>query len=70
MRWHESLKQRHGPTVIGGSWSPDLSNPFYAELAAGAARRAREKNLGVMLADTAGESDAERSAAELFVETP
>ncbi|AQP50018.1 hypothetical protein BW733_03360 [Tessaracoccus flavescens] len=60
-----SLKQRHSPVI--GVLVSDLSNPFYAELAAGAARRAREKNLGVMLADTAGESDAERSAAELFV---
>ena len=60
-----SLKQRHSPVI--GVLVSDLSNAFYAELAAGASHRIRQHNLGVLLADTAGEQDGEASAAEMFV---
>lgn len=60
-----TLKQRTSRSI--GVMVSDLRNPFYAELAAGMSREARERGYTMMLADTCLSADAERQAAEAFV---
>lgn len=45
----------------------DLSNPFYAGLAAGISQQARKREYTMMLADYAGSPEVEAEAAEAFV---
>ena len=45
----------------------DLSNPFYAGLAAGISQQARKRQYTMMLADDNGSPDVEAEAAETFV---
>lgn len=54
-------------TRIVGVLVSDLQNPFYAELAAGIADRARARNYTMMVIDDAGDEAEEMKAAEAFV---
>jgi LacI family transcriptional regulator len=45
----------------------DLSNPFYAGLAAGISQRARQRHYTMMLTDDGGSPDVEAETAEAFV---
>jgi len=45
----------------------DLSNPFYAGLAAGISQQARQRKYTMMLADDGGSPEVEAEAAEAFV---
>jgi DNA-binding LacI/PurR family transcriptional regulator len=60
-----TLKQQVSRSV--GVLVSDLRNPFYAELAAGASREARERGYTMVLADTSLSAEAEREAAEALV---
>jgi LacI family transcriptional regulator len=59
------LKQQVSRSV--GVLVSDLRNPFYAELAAGASREARERGYTMVLADTSLSAKAESEAAEALV---
>ncbi|KAB8185757.1 substrate-binding domain-containing protein [Nonomuraea phyllanthi] len=60
-----TLKQQVSRSV--GVLVSDLRNPFYAELAAGASREARERGYTMVLADTSLSAEAESEAAEALV---
>src|SRR3954468_13083794 len=60
-----SLKQRSSRII--GVLVSDLRNAFYADLAYGAGRRAREAGLTMMLVDDGGRADEELEAAHAFV---
>ncbi|AQZ60563.1 LacI family transcriptional regulator [[Actinomadura] parvosata subsp. kistnae] len=60
-----TLKQQVSRSV--GVLVSDLRNPFYAELAAGASREARERGYTMVLADTSLSAEAEGEAAEALV---
>jgi DNA-binding LacI/PurR family transcriptional regulator len=60
-----SLKQRSSRII--GVLVSDLRNAFYADLAYGAGRRAREAGFTMMLVDDGGEADDELEAARAFV---
>ena len=60
-----SLRTHDSHTV--GVVISDLRNPFYADLAAGAADAARTAGLTVLLADSQGSVEAELEAARAFV---
>ncbi|GAA4956060.1 DNA-binding LacI/PurR family transcriptional regulator [Nonomuraea thailandensis] len=60
-----TLKQQVSRSV--GVLVSDLRNPFYAELAAGASREARERGYTMVLADTSLSAQAEGEAAEALV---
>ncbi|MCK2217176.1 LacI family transcriptional regulator [Actinomadura sp. ATCC 31491] len=60
-----TLKQQVSRSV--GVLVSDLRNPFYAELAAGASREARERGYTLVLADTSLSAEAESEAAEALV---
>ncbi|WP_327590834.1 LacI family transcriptional regulator [Nonomuraea sp. NBC_00507] len=60
-----TLKQQVSRSV--GILVSDLRNPFYAELAAGASREARERGYTMVLADTSLSAEAESEAAEALV---
>ncbi|WP_433430817.1 LacI family DNA-binding transcriptional regulator [Nonomuraea sp. CA-141351] len=60
-----TLKQQVSRSV--GVLVSDLRNPFYAELAAGASREARERGYTMVLADTSLSAQAESEAAEALV---
>lgn len=47
----------------------DLRNPFYADLAAGIASRARDRGYTMMIVDDQGSPEEELSAARVFVST-
>jgi LacI family transcriptional regulator len=60
-----SLKARHTPTV--GLLVSDLRNPFYAEVAAGAASVLRQESYTIVLVDDAGDEEEEMAAARTFL---
>lgn len=60
-----SLRTKDSHTV--GVVISDLRNPFYADLAAGAAEAARRAGLTVLLVDSQGSAQAELEAARAFV---
>ncbi|MFC7625211.1 LacI family DNA-binding transcriptional regulator [Microlunatus sp. GCM10028923] len=60
------LKRRSSTSI--GVLVSDLSNVFYAQLAAGASRRAKELGFTTLLADTQGQSKEELAAAQAFLE--
>ncbi|MFI7614568.1 LacI family DNA-binding transcriptional regulator [Nonomuraea terrae] len=60
-----TLKQQVSRSV--GVLVSDLRNSFYAELAAGASREARERGYTMVLADTSLSAEAESEAAEALV---
>jgi DNA-binding LacI/PurR family transcriptional regulator len=60
-----SLKQRSSRII--GVLVSDLRNAFYADLAYGAGRRAREAGFTMMLVDDGGRADEELEAAHAFV---
>ncbi|NUP79571.1 MAG: LacI family DNA-binding transcriptional regulator [Nonomuraea sp.] len=60
-----TLKQQVSRSL--GVLVSDLRNPFYAELAAGASREARERGYTMVLADTSLSAEAEAEAAEALV---
>ncbi len=60
-----SLKARHTPTV--GLLVSDLRNPFYAEVAAGAASVLRQEGYTIVLVDDAGNEMEEMAAARTFL---
>ncbi|MFC4553788.1 LacI family DNA-binding transcriptional regulator [Georgenia faecalis] len=53
---------------VVGLMVTDLTNPFYAELAAGAMQQARRRGYTVILADGGAEDPDESNAAQAFVE--
>ena len=60
------LKRRSSSSL--GLLVSDLSNTFYAQLAAGASRRAKELGWTTLLADTQGQPAEELAAAQAFLE--
>jgi LacI family transcriptional regulator len=60
-----SLKQRSSRII--GVMVSDLRNAFYADLAYGAGKRAREAGFTMMLVDDGGDPDGELEAANAFV---
>jgi LacI family transcriptional regulator len=58
---------RERTTQILGMVVPQLDNPFYAQLALGAERRARAEGFGVMIADTACDPELERRQADALI---
>jgi DNA-binding LacI/PurR family transcriptional regulator len=58
---------RERTTQILGMVVPQLDNPFYAQLALGAERRARAEGFGVMIADTACDAELERRQADALI---
>lgn len=60
-----SLKQRSSRVV--GLVVSDLRNPFYAELAAGAARALSERGYGMVLVDDGGDPERELDAARTLL---
>jgi LacI family transcriptional regulator len=59
------LRQQASQSI--GVLVSDLSNPFYAALAAGISQQARKRRYTMMLADDGGSPDVEAEAAETFV---
>ncbi|WP_404816368.1 LacI family DNA-binding transcriptional regulator [Streptomyces thermolineatus] len=65
----ESARQlRAGRSRIVAVLVPDMSNPFYVDVAAGAERAARAAGLGVMLCTSAGDPSEEAEYLSLFAE--
>jgi LacI family transcriptional regulator len=59
------LRQQASKSI--GVLVSDLSNPFYAGLAAGISQQARKRQYTMMLADDGGSPDVEAEVAETFV---
>jgi DNA-binding LacI/PurR family transcriptional regulator len=59
------LRQQASQSI--GVLVSDLSNPFYAGLAAGISQQARQRQYTMMLADDGGSPDVEAEVAEAFV---
>ena len=59
------LRQQDSKSI--GVLVSDLSNPFYAGLAAGISQQARKRGYTMMLADDGGSPEVEAEAAETFV---
>lgn len=60
------LKRRSSTSL--GVLVSDLTNTFYAQLAAGASRRAKELGWTTLLSDTQGQPEEELAAAQTFLE--
>lgn len=64
---HAARATRTGQTLSIGLILPDLSNPFFPELAQSVQSAAREAGYAVLLVDTEGSTTTERDSAEDFI---